>query len=320
MRPQANCDFLFGIVRHVTAQRGRLITSREVFINTLHSPPAPSSSYITCTTLSHTPQATFKMSCTGFLPTFSLFGFARGITSHLLYFIHSELDSVAGAIATTFLSLFAALVAVFPLYCGSLLGIITACTLAISFLSGLGSSIVVYRLLFHRLASYSGPVTAAVSKWSAAFIAHRTQRYHAEVCEMHRRYGDVIRTGPRELSINTVEAIQPIYGQDSACRKGPWYDLGGTGLNLHRTRDPELHAMQRPFWERGIRGNDHHQPEIGKADMKSRSYRPRHQDPGQDRAVRKVSRSSRQERQRNERIQGFRVQVDGAVDLLSGPR
>lgn len=30
--------------------------------------------------------------------------------------------------------------------------------------------------------------------------------------------------------------------------------MGGTGFNLHRTRDPELHAKQRPLWERGFRG------------------------------------------------------------------
>jgi hypothetical protein len=55
-----------------------------------------------------------------------------------------------------------------------------------------------------------------------------------------------------EISINNVDAIKVLHSQFSLCTKGPWYDLGGTGLNLHRTRDRLLHDKERPFWENAL--------------------------------------------------------------------
>ena len=62
----------------------------------------------------------------------------------------------------------------------------------------------------------------------------------------------VTLTGPMEISICTADAIHALYGLNSECFKGPFYDLGGVGQNLHRTRDPVLHDLQRPFWEKGF--------------------------------------------------------------------
>ncbi len=59
-------------------------------------------------------------------------------------------------------------------------------------------------------------------------------------------------SGPMELSINNVDAVEALHGPHSECSKGPWYDLGGVGRNLHRTRDKLLHDRQRPFWEKGF--------------------------------------------------------------------
>ena len=55
-----------------------------------------------------------------------------------------------------------------------------------------------------------------------------------------------------EISICTADAVHALYGLNSECFKGPFYDLGGVGQNLHRTRDPVLHDLQRPFWEKGF--------------------------------------------------------------------
>ena len=119
---------------------------------------------------------------------------------------------------------------------------------------GLALSIASYRLFFHRTCKYPGRKLEGLTKWAAARIAHRTQRYYAYLQSLHDGFGDVVRTGPQEISINNVDAIKAIYGRDSLCLRGPWYDLGGTGLNLHRTRDPNLHERQRPLWEKGFRG------------------------------------------------------------------
>jgi cytochrome P450 family 628 len=61
-----------------------------------------------------------------------------------------------------------------------------------------------------------------------------------------------MRKGPSELSINNVSAVQAIHS--SQCAKGPWYDLGGTNNNIHRTRDPKEHDRQRVFWDKAASG------------------------------------------------------------------
>jgi hypothetical protein len=71
-----------------------------------------------------------------------------------------------------------------------------------------------------------------------------------EVCNSN--YVTFLRS--QEISVNKFEAIKAIYGPQSGCLRGPWYDMGGTGLNLHRTCDPVLHAKQRPLWEQGFKG------------------------------------------------------------------
>ncbi|KAI1283340.1 cytochrome P450 [Xylaria sp. FL0933] len=186
-----------------------------------------------------------------------------GIASHLLYFIHGELNKQAGNIVVFFINAYAALVALCILLCGATSQAwLVATVLFAAYHIALGSSIAAYRLLLHRSSHFPGPKKAALTKWYGAFIAHKTQRYHAELRRLHRTYGDIVRTGPRELSINRVDAIREIYGNNSECLKGPWYDMGGTGHNLHRTRDPILHAKQRPLWEQGFREMSNHIPKI----------------------------------------------------------
>ena len=181
--------------------------------------------------------------------------FVAGITSHLLYFIKGERNREAGAIAIWFIASFALLALLFYLHCGSLLAVFSATfILEAAFFTGLGSSIATYRLAFHRTCKYPGRTLDALTKWSAASMAYKTERYHAYLRSLHAPYGDFIRTGPQEISINNVDAIKAVYGRGSPCLKGPWYDLGGTGRNLHRTRDPHLHAKQREIWERGFQG------------------------------------------------------------------
>ncbi|KAI0487366.1 cytochrome P450 [Xylaria cf. heliscus] len=186
-----------------------------------------------------------------------------GIASHLLYFIHGELNKQAGNIVVFFITAYTALLVLCMLPCGATSQAWLVATVFFAvYQIALGSSIAVYRLLLHRSSYFPGPKQAALTKWYGAFVAHKTQRYHSELRRLHRTYGDIIRTGPRELSINRVDAIREIYGSNSECLKGPWYDMGGTGHNLHRTRNPILHAKQRPLWEKGFREMSNHIPKI----------------------------------------------------------
>jgi hypothetical protein len=119
-----------------------------------------------------------------------------GIASHLLVFIHGELDRYAAVILAVFSVAFAAAVAWATIQEGSLIGgVILGTVLFASYQSSLASSIVVYRLMFHRTRHFDGPVLAAISKWYAARQAKATEQYHHVLANLHLKYGDFVRIG-----------------------------------------------------------------------------------------------------------------------------
>ncbi len=70
-----------------------------------------------------------------------------------------------------------------------------ALLVAVSFNTGLAASILVYRLFFHRLRSFPGPVGAKISRFYTVKLAAKNCQYNLEVAKMHERYGDFVRTG-----------------------------------------------------------------------------------------------------------------------------
>ena len=62
------------------------------------------------------------------------------------------------------------------------------------YLISLFTSMLVYRLLFHRLCTFPGPVLARSSKlWHAWKV--RYSKNHLLLDQLHRQYGDFVRTG-----------------------------------------------------------------------------------------------------------------------------
>jgi hypothetical protein len=74
-------------------------------------------------------------------------------------------------------------------------GLVKASLFAASFNTGLLTSIVVYRLFFHRCRNFPGPLSAKVSKFHAARLATKDVQYYKELAKMHEQYGDFVRTG-----------------------------------------------------------------------------------------------------------------------------
>lgn len=120
-----------------------------------------------------------------------------GVTSHIAFFVHGELDYLAQQL---FLGLFlvpASIFAVFAFHLGIpiLQSSITTATIWISFLLGLTASILTYRLFLHPLRKFPGPVMARTSKlWGVAQTAKSFQ-YHYLVRDLHQKYGDFVRLG-----------------------------------------------------------------------------------------------------------------------------
>ncbi|KAJ7746377.1 cytochrome P450 [Mycena metata] len=131
-------------------------------------------------------------------------------------------------------------------------------TIAITFLTYLAIlsvSVVLYRISpFHPLAAYPGPLMCKVTKLWLAGIAMGGKQ-HVYYRDLHRRYGDVVRIGPNELSFSNNSAISPMLGT-KGMPKGHWWD-GRMPENkkvrsLFALRDPEEHNRRRRIWNRAF--------------------------------------------------------------------
>ncbi|ETS80880.1 hypothetical protein PFICI_08409 [Pestalotiopsis fici W106-1] len=121
-------------------------------------------------------------------------------------------------------------------------------------------SIAVYRLGFHRCSKFPGPIGARVSRFYATYLSLKNVQYYRELEKMHTKYGDFVRTGPREITILRQSAVDIIYGPKSQCRKSTWYGQTGNDplkSSLHMTRDHESHRLRRKAWDKSmsVKGN-----------------------------------------------------------------
>ncbi|KAL2827895.1 cytochrome P450 [Aspergillus pseudoustus] len=120
-----------------------------------------------------------------------------------------------------------------------------------SYLVSLFSSIFIYRIFFHRLRHFPGPFWARTSKiwhvWKA-----RTSKNHFLLDKVHIEYGDVVRTGPSEVTVFHPDVFIAIDGPSSKCSKAEWYDLLHPSTGLVTTREKHLHKDRRRRWNRGF--------------------------------------------------------------------
>ncbi|KAI1866811.1 uncharacterized protein JN550_007358 [Neoarthrinium moseri] len=107
----------------------------------------------------------------------------------------------------------------------------------------------IYILYLHPLAKFPGPKLAALSDawWAWMFTSGRGAQIMLDV---HRKYGDVVRIAPNELSFSSVQSYFDIYGHagsksraEGRFLKTEFYDLGAPRINT--VRDPVVHARQR---------------------------------------------------------------------------
>ena len=124
-------------------------------------------------------------------------------------------------------------------------------TLAVNFsyLSSLILCTLIHRVYFHPLKSFPGSRLASLSKLYEAFLNWRG-RNGSVVRDLHRQHGDFIRTGPNELAINNVEAIEIMFARTQPSSRGPLYEVSKVhgAESLWSTRDREVHNTWRRIW------------------------------------------------------------------------
>ncbi|KAL4958584.1 cytochrome P450 [Aspergillus filifer] len=180
-----------------------------------------------------------------------------GVISHLSLFrtlpVEEYLYSLLGLYAATVLAI--VLAYLYTTEFSFIHMIFCVGCIASAFNAGLISSIAVYRLFFHRLRHFDGPWLSKLSRFYDVYLAGKNVQYHVEVAKMHEKYGDFIRTGPREVCIVRKSAVPLLLSPQSKCGKSTFYAQAQTEskyCNVHHTRDFDDHRRRRRAWDRGF--------------------------------------------------------------------
>ncbi|KAJ9503526.1 hypothetical protein LTR99_002288 [Exophiala xenobiotica] len=109
-------------------------------------------------------------------------------------------------------------------------------------------ALAIYRIYFHPLAKYPGPILAKLTQWPEARSAWQGRRF-LNLHLMHEEYGDVVRFAPNKISFRTTGALHDIYADRRAnVIKTGWTYTGlriNPGITTQLLSDRQLHAARR---------------------------------------------------------------------------
>ncbi|PTB73597.1 cytochrome P450 [Trichoderma longibrachiatum ATCC 18648] len=107
------------------------------------------------------------------------------------------------------------------------------------FLLGLYASLLTYRLFFHPLKKFPGPLSARISTfWLTSYNYNDVWR---DVASLHEQYGPFVRIAPGELSVRDPKAVAALHGPKSKCDEAPFYHVIKPTTSLHMLPDPDIH-------------------------------------------------------------------------------
>ncbi|KAI0356915.1 cytochrome P450 [Trametes cingulata] len=114
---------------------------------------------------------------------------------------------------------------------------------------------IAYRLSpLHPLYKFPGPLLNHVTELPLAYTAARLRR-HVYLCELHEKYGPIVRIAPHAISINTKAAAYTIYKSAQCFNKTDAYDLHLKGEGLFFVKDRDRHAIRRRPWNKALSAN-----------------------------------------------------------------
>ncbi|KAF5021007.1 hypothetical protein F66182_6938 [Fusarium sp. NRRL 66182] len=202
------------------------------------------------------PSSALMRALSSSLPITAQVSFLTGIVAHVAV-RPFEIDSRAWTIFSSYLGSLSALLVAYTQGCGFSASEAFSRTWIVSsaFNIGLASSILVYRAFLHRLHRFPGPFAAKLSRFYAMKNAAKNLKANEDVQRLHETYGDFVRVGPREISINRPSAIKIIYEPPSQLPRSPWYSQVSddvTKISVNSTRDLTVHRNRKRAWMRGL--------------------------------------------------------------------
>ncbi|VUC35513.1 unnamed protein product [Clonostachys rosea] len=106
-------------------------------------------------------------------------------------------------------------------------------------------TLAIYRIFFHPLSKYPGPLLAKLTDGYQLYHAYRGDR-HLEFWRLHEKYGPIVRFGPNSITFKSNTALKDIYGFKSNVRKAEFYNAFAHPVaNTHNTRDKAVHSRKR---------------------------------------------------------------------------
>ncbi|KAH9883222.1 hypothetical protein F4778DRAFT_767544 [Xylariomycetidae sp. FL2044] len=121
-----------------------------------------------------------------------------------------------------------------------------------AFFVPLYASIMIYRVFQHPLRHFDGPLLASVSKLWHLVHMFRTSN-HLFLHGLVQQYGTFVRTGPQEITITDPSIWDVLASRDSACIKGPWYDMLWPYIALNSIRGKSGYRVRRKLWDEALR-------------------------------------------------------------------
>ncbi|KAL7811419.1 cytochrome P450 [Trichoderma gracile] len=187
----------------------------------------------------------------------SLVALLAGVTSHHLIFRPFEIDGYAWQLLFIFVGSVVALILAHIQIGGYDItsAVCRASLVSNAYNAGVAVSILTYRAFFSPLNRFAGPFMAKLSRFYAMRNAAKSVKAFEDIQKLHEKYGDIVRVGPRELSINRASAISVIYGTPTRTTRSPWYAQVSndvTKISLNSTRVLRVHKLRKKIWERGL--------------------------------------------------------------------
>lgn len=116
-----------------------------------------------------------------------------------------------------------------------------------SYLVGVYTSLIIYRLWLSPLNKFPGPWQAKISN---IWLCIQMKNFDGYLLfeKLHKRYGKYVRIGSNDLSISDANLHDVAFSPGTDFRKSEWYDNAVPFTSMHTTRDKALHDRRRRIW------------------------------------------------------------------------